>query len=174
MSKKIKGLMEQELAASLQGVSEFMVVSMMGITGNDNNEFRGELLAKDIRVKVIKNSLAIRALERLGFEGLDKLLAGPCAIAFGADNIVDMAKEVVVWEKKIKQLAVIGGYMEGQVLDSEAAMALSKMLSRSEQQGMVVQLAQSPGSRLVGAVGAPAGLIAGCIKTLIENKEDAA
>ena len=171
MSKKIKGLMEQELATALKGVDEFMVVSLMGMSGTDNNEFRGALLQKDIRIKVVKNSLAVRAL---GISGLKKVLTGPCAIAFGADNIVDLAKEIAAWDKKLDKLAVVGGYLEGEVLGAEAALALSKMLSRSEQQGLIVQLAQSPGSRLAGAVGAPAGLIAGCIKTLIENKEEAA
>ncbi len=174
MSKKIKGLMEQELTASLQDVNEFMVVSLMGISGTENNELRGALLEKDVRVKVVKNSLATRSLGALGIEGLDATLAGPCAIAFGADNIVDLAKEIAVWEKKLDNLTVVGGYLEGEVLDSKAALALSKLLSRSEQQGLVVQLAQSPGSCLAGAVGAPAGLIAGCIKTLVENKEEAA
>jgi len=51
---------------------------------------------------------------------------------------------------------------------------LSKLPNRAELQGSVVMLASAPGARLVSAVGSPAGAIAGCLKTLIENLEKAA
>ncbi len=48
------------------------------------------------------------------------------------------------------------------------------MKSRSELQADVVMLAKSPGARLAGAIASPGGIIAGCIKTIIENQEKAA
>lgn len=174
MSKKIKGIMEQELKNRFDGLSELIVVSLRGVSGTDNNALRGELLAKQIEVKVVKNSLALRAFEEAGITGLDKILSGPCAIVYGGDNVIDVAKELVEWDKKIDKLEIKGGYLEGKVIDAQGAKDLAKMLTRAEQQGMVVLLAQSPGSRLAGAMGAPAGAIAGCIKTLIEKLEEAA
>ena len=174
MSKRIKNLIEQETKAKLDGRSDFMVISLFGMSGNDNNNFRTELVKKDISVSVVKNTLAVRALKALGKENTDDLFSGPCAIAVGGEDIVSLAKEIVKWEKELDKLEVKGAFVEGQLLDSAGAKALSKMLSRAEQQGVVVQLAMSPATTLAGAVVGPASTIAGCIKTIIDNGEDAA
>ncbi len=173
MSKKVKGLIENDLMKRLEGVSEFLVISLRGISGVDNNNLRGELQKQDISVLVVKNSLAARALAKLGIEGAGSLFKGPCAIAFGADSAVDVAKAVVDWSKKIDKLEIKGAFLDGQALDTAGAVALSKMPNRVELQGMVVELAMSPGRRVASAVTSPAGRIAGCIKTLIENLEAA-
>jgi len=65
-----------------------------------------------------------------------------------------------------------GGYVEGQVLDDQGAIALSKMPNRRELQSRVVGCALSPGSQLAGAIGQAAGYIAGCVKALVEKLEE--
>jgi len=174
MSKKLKGIIERQLSHDFEGVNELILVCLRGVNGNDNNKLRGELLAKQIHVKVVKNSLAGRAFEQMGMPGVKKLLAGPCAIVYGGESIVDVAKELLKWDKKIDKLEIKGGYLEGQLLDAKGAVGLAKMLTRTEQQGAVVALALSPGGNLSGAVTAPASTIAGCIKTLIKKLEEAA
>jgi len=174
MSKKINGLMEQEFKTHFDGVNEMLVVSLRGIKGTDNNQMRGDLLSKQIKVKVVKNSLAARAFEQLGAKGIKDILTGPCAVVYGGESIVDVAKELVDWDKKLDTFEIKGGLLEGEILDAKGAKGLSKLPSRSELQGQVVTLAQSPGSRLASAIGSPAGAIAGCIKALVEKLEDAA
>ena len=171
MSKTIKGYIQNELASTVDGVNELLVVSLRGLTGNENNEFRGDLAAKDITIKVVKNSLALRAFEEHGITGMDEVMTGPCAIAYGGESIVDLAKVLVDWDKKLSAMDIKGGYLEGQVLDADGAKAVSKMLNRAEQQGEVVMLAMSPARSIAGSVTAPAGIIAGCIKSIID-KED--
>ena len=174
MSKRIKSLIEQETKVKLDGRSDFMVISLFGVSGNDNNSFRTELGKSEIFVCVVKNTLAVRALKALGHENIDELFQGPCALAFGGEDIVSLAKEVVKWEKALDNLEIKGAFVEGEPLNAQSAKALSKMLSRTEQQGMVVQLAMSPATTLAGAIVGPAGTIAGCIKAIIDKEEDAA
>ena len=45
------------------------------------------------------------------------------------------------------------------------------MPSRVELQGAIAMLANSPGARLAGAIAGPAGIIAGCIENIVEQKE---
>ena len=172
MSKKVKNLMEQEYKSHFDGINECMVVSLRGVNGVDNNAVRGDLLSKNIHINMIKNSLARRAFASVGMEGVKDVLVGPCAIAYGGESIVDVAKEIVGWAKKLENIEIKGGFVEGEVLDSQAAVELSKLPSRAELQGAAVNLAQSPGSRLAGAIISPAGNIAGCIKTLVEKLEE--
>jgi hypothetical protein len=53
----------------------------------------------------------------------------------------------------------------------DEAEGLSKLASRPELQGQIVMLAQSPGACVAGAIIGPGGIVAGCIKGLIEKLE---
>jgi large subunit ribosomal protein L10 len=132
---------------------------------------RGDLKSKQICLNVVKNSLARNAMKDLGFSDVGSMLQGPCAVAHGAEDIVSLAKVLVEWDKKLEHFKIKGGYLDGQVLDAEGAQALAKMPSRTELQATVIMLAKSPGSRIAGAIGGPAGYIAGCIKTLTDKLE---
>ena len=174
MSKKMKELMEQELASRYGEVSECMVVSLQGMTGNENNELRAELKNRGIHLNVVKNSLARRAFLSTGQPSAGGLFSGPCAVVYGGDNIVDLAKAITELTKKIEAFQIKGALLEGAALNAAQAVQLAKMPSRQELQGQVVGLVLSPGSRLASQLGSPASRIAGCIKALVKKQEEAA
>jgi large subunit ribosomal protein L10 len=173
MSKYVKSLIEGELTNVIKdnGISEFMVVNIMGIGGVDNNVMRGELKQKGVHLAVVKNSLFRRALKSQSLDGAGGLFDGPCAIVYGGDSIVDVAKDLTDWAKKLKDLEIKGAYLEGSVLDAKGAENLAKMPTRKELQSLVAATISAPGAKLAGALVGPASLIAGCVKTIKENAE---
>jgi len=173
MSKYVKQLVQSQLEKKIRTdqIQEFLVVSTKGVGGVDNNVMRGALKQKGMRVAVVKNSLFARALHDRNMEGATALFRGPCAVVYGGDGIVDVAKEMLDWAKKLKPLEIKGAYVDGAVFDGKGAEQLSTMPTRAELQGRIVSCMLAPGGRVAGALTGPAGVIAGCLKSIVEKAE---
>ena len=90
----------------------------------------------------------------------------------GAETVVDVAREIVDWAKKIKKIELKGAVLDGELYaGKDGVEALSKFPTRAEAQAQVVQLVLSPAGNLVSAITSPGAEIVSILKTIEEKLE---
>lgn len=173
MSKPIKEMIIEDYRKRFVDIDGALVVDIRGVTANQNNNLREGLHAKKIRVTIVKNSLAKKALAGTKLENIGNALVGPSALAYGADSVVDVARELVAWVRKIKTLTLKGAVLDGQFYEgAEGVKRLSTFPTREEAQAKVVQLVLSPASNLLRAATSPGSNILGIVKEIQKRLED--
>ncbi len=176
MSKYVKNLISDHLRGQLQGVGDALLVNMIGLDANANSRLRSELRSKNIRVTVIKNSLAARATQGTPLATMFEGLTGTAALCWGSEDIVKLAKEVTKLGRlePYKAFQVRGGAMGGERLTPKQVEDVAKWPSREEQLGILVGQILGPGSQLAAQILGPAGALASQVKEKAKGAEEAA
>ncbi|MBX7165294.1 MAG: 50S ribosomal protein L10 [Pirellulales bacterium] len=173
MSRHVKELIVNDLKQRLDGVNDLVLVSLAGMTANNNYRLRKELRDKKINVLVVKNSLARLATEGTvlapAFEGA----AGSTAIAWGSEDIVSLCKEIAraAGDKANAPFEARGGVMDGSRLAAGDVEKVSKWPSRHEQLCILVGQILGPGSTLAAQLSGPGGALASQIKSRAEGDD---
>lgn len=171
MSKHVKQLEFNYLQRGFEGVEDVLIVNVIGMNSQETYSLRSELRKRGINLQVVKNSLARRVLSAKGLPALEQAFSGPSAIAWGGEGIVELAKEITSWAKKLEKFEVKGGCVSGQALDPKGIEALSKLPTRVELLSQLVGRILSPGANLSAQLLAPGGLLASQIKSKSEQDE---
>ena len=146
---KIKLIKEKIDKAQVAIVTEYKGLSVEEIT-----KLRRALQKDGGDYMVTKNTLAKIALKGTDFEVLADSLTGPIAIAFGFDDQVSPAKAVSKFIKDTKKGAILGGALDGKLLDAKEVEALAKLPSKEELIAKILGSINSPASGIVGSVNA--------------------
>ena len=94
MSQYLKELITDELKSRFDGVSDALLVDVIGMEVNSNVELRKTLREKNIKLMVVKNSLARRATEGSALAPAFEGAGGTIAVVWGGEDVVSLAKEV--------------------------------------------------------------------------------
>src|SRR5438876_1006077 len=99
MSKQIKQMEMGALEQTFQGVRDMVMLSVTGLPSQTDNHLRLGLRKKNIRLQMIKNSLARRVFEQLGIRA-EKCWGGPTTIAWGGNSLAELSRELETLFKK--------------------------------------------------------------------------
>jgi len=172
MSKRIKSLITSELQSKFKGAEAIVVIDYTGIDSKTTGGIRSDLRKKSVKMTVVRNALAAKALEHAGLKGAGSLLTGTNAVVYGGESIVDVVKELVEQAKKVDKLKIKGSVVEGKLLDSKTTSALAKLPSKKELQSIIVGQILGPGSNIAGQLKGPGGKIASQIKSVEEKAKE--
>jgi large subunit ribosomal protein L10 len=171
MSKELKKLVVNELISDYKGVNNFIVVSFKGVNTQQANVLRRDLSEKDIKLKVVKNSLASIALKEIGVPALGQMLEGPSAITASVNDPVILTKVLTKWSKEISSLKIVGGLIDGEMLSLDDIKTLSAIPSREVVLTQIVFAIQAPMVQLANVFNATASSLCRVLHAIKEKKE---
>ncbi|MEM9789551.1 MAG: 50S ribosomal protein L10 [Planctomycetota bacterium] len=184
MSKLVKDLITESYKRKFVDRDGVVVVHLNAIEGTVNTEMRNDFAQKGMRVTIVKNSQAKRAIEGTPLEPVGEVLDGPCAFVYSIDadgSVVNIARQLMDEKKGREYLEIKGAVMEGSLFgDAKQVEALSKYPTREEAVGKLVGALLGPasmlsktmtdqGANLAGALKGTAGKAAALLKA-VEDK----
>ncbi len=142
-----------EISNILKNSNSVVVAEYRGLTVVELTELRRELLKKNAKLGVYKNSLVTRAVDDLGHDDLHQYLVGPNAFITCEDPI-DGPKIVTKFAKKHENLIIKGGMIEGKVMSAKELKEFAKLPSREGVLSMLLSVLQAPVRSFACAVNA--------------------
>ncbi|HLX12482.1 MAG TPA: 50S ribosomal protein L10 [Bacteroidota bacterium] len=155
MKRSEKEQIVAEVTEQLKLAKSMFFADFTGITVEQINELRREFRKSNIDYRVVKNTLARKALESVGgYDTVTPKLSGPTAIAIGYDDPVAPAKIIKKFREKHSKLDVKACVIEHQVFEGSQLDMLAKLPSRAEMIAGILGSIQAPISGVVGAISA--------------------
>lgn len=154
---------KKEFVANLQSNIERAQVVVLtrpeGLSVAEISDLREKMRAAGAHFKVVKNTLARRALAQTRFSLLEKDIKGPIAFSYSPDPV---AAAKVVWEfsKKNEKFSVVCGAYGDKPLSQDDVENLASLPSLDELRAKIMAVIMAPAQKLVATINAPATQLA--------------
>lgn len=137
------------------------LVDFKGLTVEQVTDLRKKLVPVECEMKVVRNTLAIRALaDHPASESLKDSFVGNNAVVFAYSDASASAKALADFAKEVELLQLKVGVMDGQKLDAQRIKALANLPSKEVLRAQLLGLLQQPMAKFVGTLNAvPSGFV---------------
>jgi large subunit ribosomal protein L10 len=139
---------------SIAHAAHAFLVDYRGVSVPQVTELRSKIRAIGGDYLVVKNRLALRAIEGAALEELKEHFRGTVAVAFTNQDPVALAKALSDFSADVPAIGFKAGLVDGQVVAPGQIEEIAKLPSREELVAKLLFLLQSPISRFVRALGA--------------------
>jgi len=172
MSREKKEQIIDRLQEIFSKCSIGILTDYRGLSALEMTDLRRRLRDSSIEYKVVKNTLARFAAERVGRDELVNFFEGPVAIAFGYSDIIEPARVLSDYIRTSKaSLSIKGGFLGDGLLTLEDVMELSTLPSREILIAKVLGGMQSPLATLANCLTAPMRGVIGALQARIQQLE---
>ena len=148
MNKDQKKTYISEITSQFETSEAVMVTHYQGLTMTQLDELRSKMREHGIKFKITKNRITKLALEKTKCKDLSKFFTGPTAVAFSSDAIMS-ARILSKFSKDNVSLKLLGGMMDGEVLDQAGVQNVANLPTLDEARAKIVGILATPPSKLV-------------------------
>jgi large subunit ribosomal protein L10 len=155
MKREKKDERIQELIEIFKKQNTFFLLDFKKMTVAQSIQLRKTLRKDSHALKVVKNRLALKALQPTAPQEFRSMFEQPTALAYTSHNPIGLAKALKDFAAQNKVLAVKGGMLEGHLFASEKFEDITKLTSRQALLGKFAYLLSYPLNRFVQTLQAP-------------------
>jgi large subunit ribosomal protein L10 len=141
LTKNEKIEIVEELTTGFKSSDAFVVCDFKGLDTKSIEALRNAARVVNVNVRVAKNSLATIAMKNAQIEGI--VLKDTNMFVWGEDQL-DVTKVVAKYAEKNPKFEIRTGFIAGEIVDIAKIEALSKLPSRDELIGMLLQTWMAP------------------------------
>jgi large subunit ribosomal protein L10 len=173
---KTRAQKEQDIASlnkDFQESPHALLVGFQGITVADDERLRRELREANLKYRVVKNTLAMRATEGTAMAQVKDSFKGATAVALSTNDPVTLAKVMTKWAKEKPIFSFRAAIVEGTAIDVKDIEALSNMPSKEVLISKMMFLINSGAQRLAVATAGVARNLTIVVDQVRAQKESA-
>ncbi len=149
-----------EVAAVARAAQSAIACEYAGLSVVKMTALRDAARKQGVYLRVVRNTLARRALAGSRFECMSERLVGPLVLAFSRDDAGAAARVIDEYSKQNDKLVVKLVSFGGKLLEPEALKRLANLPTRDQALAMLMGVMQAPVSKLVRTLAEPyAGLV---------------
>jgi large subunit ribosomal protein L10 len=143
LNRQEKAVVVEEVVATVANAQSIVIAEYRGLDVASVTELRKKARESGVYLRVLKNTLARRAIAGTSFEGLSGQLVGPLLYGISTDP-VSAAKVMADFAKTNDKLVIKAGSLPNSVLNQEGVKALASMPSREELLSKLLGTMQAP------------------------------
>lgn len=172
LNREEKAAVIDEVGAQVASAQSIIVAEYRGLEVGSITALRKQARESGVYLRVLKNTLARRAVAGTPFEGLTDKLVGPLIYGISKDP-VSAAKVLSDFAKTNDKLALKAGAMPNAVLDQNGVKALASMPSREELLAQLMGTMQAPVAKFVRTLNEVPGKFVRTVAALRDEREKA-
>src|SRR5499427_8177065 len=154
VTKADKAVELEQLQKAFKGSDSAIVVDYKGLTVPQVTDLRRQIRAAKGSYKVVKNTIAKRALKGTSFEPLEKFFEGTTAVAYTAKDPVALAKTLTTFAKTAPTLQIKAGVVQGKAIKPAEVTDLASMPGKPELYAKLLGTMNAPMVQLVTVLSA--------------------
>ena len=154
VSRADKELELGQLEEALKGSESAILVDFRGLKVPEVTELRRQVRAAKAEYKVVKNTLARRAIKGTAFEGLEKHFVGTTAIAVSGGDPVALAKVLTTFAKATPALQIKAAVVQGKAIKAAEVSDLASLPGKEELYAKLLFVLQAPMVQIVSVLNA--------------------
>ena len=159
-----------EIAANAHSV---VAALYQGIESNDMNELRKKARSENVYIRVVKNSLAKRAVVGTDFECISEALSGSLVLAFSQEDPGAAGRVISDFMKENDNLQVKIVSIGGKLLAPEDIKILAKMPTKDIAISMLMSVMKAPITKFVRTLAEPHAKLVRTVAAVKSQKEAA-
>jgi len=159
-----------EIASSAHSV---VIAEYAGLESNDMNALREKARVGGVRIRVVKNTLARRAIEGTEYACLQDSLVGPLIMAFSQEDPGSAARVLKEFTKENDKLVVTALSISGQLLDASELDRLAKLPTKDQAISMLMSVMQAPVTKLARTLNEVPGKLVRTVAAIRDDKQAA-